>query len=195
MRTAKFERNTKETQIKVEVNLDGSGIYKVNTGIGFLNHMIEQLAHHSLIDISLEVKGDLHIDFHHTTEDSAIAVGEAIKLALGDKKGITRFGHAYIPMDETLTRVALDLSGRVYPVWHCEFKRDKVGEMDCELFREWFFAFAAAVGCNLHVENLYGLNNHHIVESCFKGLARALRQAVEIDIRKNGAIASTKGIL
>ncbi len=195
MRACKFERNTKETQIQVEVNLDGSGLYKINTGIGFLDHMIEQLSHHSLIDITLIVKGDLHIDFHHSTEDSAIAVGEAIKIALGDKKGITRFGHAYIPMDETLSRVVIDLSGRVYPIWKCEFKRDKVGDMDCELFREWFFAFAAALDCNLHVENLYGINNHHIVESCFKGLARALRQAITIDERKRDAIASTKGIL
>ena len=195
MRTAKFERNTKETLIKVEVNLDGSGIYKINTGIGFLNHMIEQLSHHSLVDISLEVKGDLHVDFHHTTEDSAIAVGEAVRLALGDKKGITRFGSAYIPMDEALSRVVIDLSGRSYPVWKCKFERDKVGDMDCELFREWFFAFASAVGCNLHIENLYGVNNHHIVESCFKGLARALRQAITIDERKRDAIASTKGIL
>ncbi len=195
MRTAKFERNTKETKIKVELNLDGTGQYNVDTGIGFLNHMIEQLSHHSLIDINLEVKGDLHIDFHHTTEDSAIAVGEAFKQALGDKKGITRFGHSYIPMDETLTRVVVDLSGRTYPVWKCEFKRDKVGEMDCELFREWFFAFASAVGCNLHVENLYGINNHHIIESCFKGLARALRQAITIDERKKDAVSSTKGIL
>jgi imidazoleglycerol-phosphate dehydratase len=195
MRTAKFERNTKETKIKVEINLDGTGQYKVNTGIGFLDHMIEQLSHHSLIDISLEVKGDLHIDFHHTTEDSAIALGEAFKQALGEKKGITRYGHAYIPMDETLTRVVIDLSGRIYPVWKCEFKRDKVGDMDCELFREWFFAFASAVGCNLHVENLYGINNHHIIESCFKGLARSLRQAIEIDERKKGAISSTKGVL
>lgn len=195
MRQAKFERNTKETSIKVEINLDGSGSYKINSGIGFLNHMIEQLAHHSLIDISLEVKGDLHVDFHHTTEDSAIAIGEAIKLALGDKKGITRFGHAYIPMDETLSRVVIDLSGRPYPLFNCEFKRDKVGDMDCELFREWFFAFASAVSCNLHIENLYGINNHHIVESCFKGLARALRQAITIDEKKRDAIASTKGIL
>ena len=195
MRTAKFERNTKETKIKVELNLDGTGQYNVDTGIGFLNHMIEQLSHHSLIDINLEVKGDLHIDFHHTTEDSAIAVGEAFKQALGDKKGITRFGHSYIPMDETLTRVVVDLSGRTYPIWKCEFKRDKVGEMDCELFREWFFAFASAVGCNLHVENLYGINNHHIIESCFKGLARSLRQAITIDERKKDAVSSTKGIL
>lgn len=195
MRTAKIERNTKETSIKVEVNLDGTGKYKVDTGIGFLNHMIEQLSHHSLIDINLEVKGDLHIDFHHTTEDSGIAVGEAIKQALGDKKGINRFGHSYIPMDETLSRVVIDLSGRAYPIFNCEFKRDKVGDMDCELFREWFFAFAHAIGCNLHIENLYGLNNHHIIESCFKGTARALRQAVTIDERKKDAINSTKGIL
>lgn len=195
MRTAKFERNTKETKIKVAINLDGTGQYKVETGIGFLDHMIEQLSHHSLVDIELEVKGDLHIDFHHTTEDSAIALGEAFKIALADKRGITRFGHSYIPMDETLTRVVVDLSGRSYPVWNCEFKRDKVGNMDSELFREWFFAFASAVGCNLHVENLYGVNNHHIVESCFKGLARAMRQAVTIDERKKDAIASTKGVL
>lgn len=195
MRTAQLERNTKETKIKVEINLDGTGQYNVNTGIGFLNHMIEQLSHHSLMDINLEVQGDLDVDFHHTTEDSAIAVGQAFKEALGDKKGITRYGHAYVPMDEALTRVVVDLSGRIYPVWNCEFKRDKVGEMDCELFREWFFAFASAVGCNLHVENLYGVNNHHIIESCFKGLARSLRQAIEIDERKHDAVASTKGIL
>ncbi len=195
MRTAKIERNTKETQVKIEVNLDGSGIYKVDTGIGFLDHMIEQLSHHSLIDISMQVKGDLHIDYHHTTEDCAIALGDAIKQALGDKKGITRFGHSYIPMDETLSRVVIDLSGRVYPIFKCEFKRDKVGDMDSELFREWFFAFASAVGCNLHIENLYGLNNHHIIESCFKGLARALRVAISIDERKKDAIASTKGVL
>lgn len=195
MRIAQIERNTKETKIKVEINLDGTGQYKVDTGIGFLNHMIEQLSHHSLVDITLEAKGDLHIDAHHTTEDSAIALGEAFKKALGEKKGITRFGHAYIPMDETLTRAVIDLSGRAYPIFKCEFKRDKVGDMDCELFREWFHAFAQAVGCNLHIENLYGINNHHIVESCFKSLARALRQAIQIDERKKDAIASTKGIL
>lgn len=195
MRQAQLERNTKETKIKVAINLDGSGKYQVNTGIGFLNHMIEQLSHHSLMDITLEVQGDLEVDFHHTTEDSAIALGQAFKEALGDKKGITRYGHAYVPMDEALTRVVVDLSGRIYPVWKCEFKRDKVGDMDCELFREWFFAFASAVGCNLHVENLYGINNHHIIESCFKGLARSLRQAIEIDERKRDAVASTKGIL
>ncbi len=195
MRQAKFERNTKETKIKVEVNLDGTGQYKIDTGIGFLNHMIEQLSHHSLIDISLEVKGDLHIDFHHTTEDAAIALGEAIKQALGDKRGITRFGHSYVPMDETLSRVVIDLSGRAYPVFKCEFKRDKIGEMDSELFREFFYALAQAIGCNLHIENLYGINNHHIIESCFKALARALRAAITIDERKRDAINSTKGIL
>ncbi len=195
MRTSKIERNTKETKIKVAINLDGTGQYKISTGIGFLNHMIEQLSHHSLIDIELEVEGDLHIDFHHTTEDSALAVGEAIKQALGDKKGITRFGHSYVPMDETLSRCVIDLSGRAYPIFNCEFKRDKIGEMDCELFREWFHAFAQSIGCNLHIETLYGVNNHHIIESCFKALARALRVAITVDDRKKDAINSTKGIL
>lgn len=195
MRTAEINRDTKETKVFAKVNLDGTGVYKVSTGIGFLDHMVEQLSKHSLIDIELKVDGDLHIDFHHTTEDSAIALGEAFKQALGDKKGITRYGFFYIPMDETLTRVVIDLSGRIYPVWKVEFKRDKVGEMDTELFREWFLAFASAIGCNLHVENFYGINNHHIVESCFKGLAKALRQAVTIDERQNGQVISTKGVL
>lgn len=195
MRTSKLERNTKETKIKTAVNLDGTGQFKVSTGIGFLNHMIEQLSHHSLIDIELEVEGDLHIDFHHTTEDSAIALGEAIKQALGDKKGVTRFGVSHIPMDETLTRAVIDLSGRSYPVWKCEFRRDKVGDMDCELFREWFYAFANALQCNLHIENFYGINNHHIIESCFKSTARALREAITIDQRKRDVVNSTKGQL
>lgn len=195
MRKAQIERNTKETEIKVSVNLDGTGQFKVSTGIGFLDHMVEQLSHHSLIDIELKVKGDLHVDFHHVTEDSALAVGEAVKKALGDKKGITRFGHSYVPMDETLSRCVLDLSGRAYPLFNCEFKRDKVGDMDCELFREWFHAFSQSVGCNLHIENLYGVNNHHIVESCFKALARALRVAITIDERKKDAVNSTKGVL
>ena len=195
MRTALIERNTKETKIKVEVNLDGTGSYKVSTGIGFFNHMLEQLSHHSLIDIKIEAIGDLHIDFHHTVEDCGIAIGEAIKKALGEKIGITRFVHSYVPMDETLTRSVIDLSGRAYPIFNVEFKRDKVGEMDCELFREFFFAISQAIGCNLHLENLYGTNNHHIIESCFKAFARALRQAISIDERKKNAVNSTKGIL
>jgi len=195
MRIAAVHRKTKETDIKVEVNLDGNGSHKINTGIGFLNHMIEQLSFHSLIDINLEVKGDLHVDFHHTTEDSAIAIGQAIKQALGDKKGINRYGSFYIPMDETLSRVVIDICGRIYPIFNVKFSRDKIGEIDSELFREWFFAFASALGCNLHVENLYGINNHHIIESCFKALANALRIAVEINERKVGQVSSTKGIL
>lgn len=194
-RTAKIERNTAETQIAVELSLDGNGFYEVSTGIGFLDHMLEQLSRHSLIDLKVKIKGDLHIDFHHTTEDSAIAIGEAFKQALGEKKGITRYAHAYIPMDETLTRVALDISNRPYLIWKVEFARDKVGEMDTELFKEWFQAFAFNAGITLHVENLYGTNNHHIVESCFKGLARALREAIEIDPRKANEVPSTKGKL
>ncbi|GDX35540.1 imidazoleglycerol-phosphate dehydratase [Alphaproteobacteria bacterium] len=195
MRQASIERNTKETKIKVKVNLDGKGIYNVSTGIGFFDHMLEQLSCHSLIDIDLQAQGDLHIDFHHTVEDCAISLGEAVKKALGDKIGITRFAHSYVPMDETLTRCVIDLSGRAYPIFNCEFKRDKIGEMDCELFREFFFAFAQNLGCNLHIENFYGTNNHHIIESCFKSLARALRVAISIDDRKKNAINSTKGLL
>ena len=195
MRTALIERNTKETKIKVEINLDGTGVYEVSTGIGFFNHMLEQLSHHSLIDVKIEAIGDLHIDFHHTVEDCGIAIGEAIKKALGDKIGITRFGHSYVPMDETLSRSVLDLSGRAYPIFNVEFKRDKIGEMDCELFREFFFAISQAIGCNLHLENLYGTNNHHIIESCFKAFARSLRQAISIDEHKKNAVNSTKGIL
>ncbi len=195
MRKAKIERKTKETQITVELNIDGTGKYDVSTGIGFLDHMIEQLSRHSLIDITLRAKGDLHIDYHHTTEDTGIAIGEAFAKALGERKGIVRYGHAYIPMDETLTRVALDLSGRPYFVWKVEFTKPKLGEMDTELFREWFQAFAFAAGATLHMENLYGVNNHHIVESCYKGLARALRVATDIDPRKSDEIPSTKGTL
>jgi len=195
MRQAEVQRNTKETKVFAKVNLDGTGVFNIDTGIGFLDHMIEQLSHHSLIDIELKVQGDLHIDYHHTTEDSAIALGEAVKKALGDKKGIHRFGFFYVPMDETLSRVELDISGRIYPVWNVHLTRDKIGEMDSELFREWFFAFASSLGCNLHIENLYGINNHHIVESCFKGLAKSLAAAVKIDPRKIGQISSTKGVL
>ncbi|MEN3952239.1 imidazoleglycerol-phosphate dehydratase HisB [Iodidimonas sp. SYSU 1G8] len=195
MRTAKIERNTKETQITVEVNLDGTGVYDVETGIGFLDHMLEQLSRHSLMDLKVRAKGDLHIDFHHTTEDSGIAIGEAVSLALGDRKGIERYGSAVIPMDETCTRVALDLSNRPYLIWKVAFSRPKLGDMDTELFKEWFQAFSQSAGCTLHVENLYGENNHHIVESCFKGVARSLKQAFAIDPRKADAVPSTKGVL
>ncbi|MFZ3237023.1 MAG: imidazoleglycerol-phosphate dehydratase HisB [Stellaceae bacterium] len=195
MRVAAVERNTKETQITGRVDLDGTGIGDIATGIGFLDHMLEQLAKHSLIDLELRARGDLHIDFHHTTEDSGYVVGEAVSKALGDRAGIARYGHAVIPMDETLTRVSLDASNRPYLVWKVGFTRPKLGEMDTELFKEWFQAFAQSAGVTLHVENLYGENNHHIVESCFKGLARALRQAVEIDPRRVGMVPSTKGVL
>ena len=194
-RVAQVERKTKETHIAAEVNLDGSGRYTVKTGIGFLDHMVEQLARHSLMDITLAAKGDLHIDYHHTTEDTGIVLGEAVSKALGDRAGIARWGEAMVPMDETLTRVALDCSNRPYLIWRVKFTKPKLGEMDTELFKEWFQAFAQAAGLTLHVENLYGENNHHIVESCYKGLARALRQAVEIDPRKAGAVPSTKGVL
>lgn len=195
MRQASVERKTKETSIRATVNLDGKGIYNVETGIGFLDHMLEQLSRHSLIDIDLKASGDLHIDGHHTTEDSGIVLGQAFAEALGDMKGITRYGSAMIPMDETCTRVSLDVSGRPFVVWKVAFARDKVGEMDTELFVEWFRAFAQAAGITLHVENLYGTNSHHIIESCFKGLARSLRQAIEIDPRKSEDIPSTKGVI
>jgi imidazoleglycerol-phosphate dehydratase len=195
MRTASFERLTHETQIRGSVNLDGSGVYQVSTGIGFLDHMIEQLSRHSLIDITLEVQGDLHIDQHHTVEDSALALGKAVADALGEKRGITRYGSAYAPMDETLTRCALDISGRPHFVWKSGFTQPRLGEMDTELFEHWFASFAQTAGITLHLETLYGENNHHIAESCFKALARALRQAVEIDPRKGDAVPSTKGVL
>jgi imidazoleglycerol-phosphate dehydratase len=195
MRQATVERKTKETQIRATVGLDGTGAYKVATGIGFLDHMLEQLSRHSLIDIELEATGDLHIDFHHTTEDTGIVIGQAVAKALGDRGGIVRYGAAMIPMDETLTRVSLDASNRPYLIWKVRFSKPKLGEMDTELFKEWFQAFAQAAGLTLHVENLYGENNHHIVESCYKGLARALRQAIEVDPRQTGRIPSTKGTL
>ena len=195
MRKATVERNTNETKITASVDLDGSGSYSVATGIGFLDHMLEQLSRHSLIDLDIKAEGDLHIDFHHTTEDSGIAIGEAFSKALGDRKGIARFGQALSPMDETLTRIVLDASNRPYLIWKVAFARDKVGDMDTELFKEWFQAFGQAAGLTLHIECLYGDNNHHIVESCFKGLARALRQAIEIDPRKADAVPSTKGVL
>ncbi|HVY50219.1 MAG TPA: imidazoleglycerol-phosphate dehydratase HisB [Devosia sp.] len=195
MRKAEIKRKTSETDIAVAVNLDGTGAYDVETGIGFLDHMLEQLSKHSLVDIAVRAKGDLHIDFHHTAEDVGIALGEAVKKALGDKKGIRRYASADLVMDGTLTRVALDVSGRPFLVWKVEFTRGKVGEMDTELFREWFQAFAMNAGITLHVETLYGDNNHHIAESAFKALARALRSAVEIDPRAKDAIPSTKGRL
>ncbi|MBI1180724.1 MAG: imidazoleglycerol-phosphate dehydratase HisB [Alphaproteobacteria bacterium] len=195
MRTATIERNTKETRIAVELNVDGTGVYDVATGIGFLDHMLEQLSRHSLMDLKVRAEGDLHIDFHHTTEDTGIAIGEAVSKALGDRKGIERYGSAVIPMDETCTRVALDLSNRPYLIWKVNFTRPKLGDMDTELFKEWFQAFSQAAGCTLHIENLYGENNHHIVESCFKGVARGLKQAMAIDPRKADAVPSTKGVL
>ncbi len=195
MRSATIERKTKETEISVTVNLDGTGTYDVSTGIGFLDHMLEQLSRHSLMDLTVRAKGDLHIDFHHTTEDTGIAIGEAVNDALGDRKGITRYSDALVPMDETLTRVAMDISNRPYLVWRVDFSKPKLGDMDTELFKEWFQAFAQAAGITLHVENLYGENNHHIVESCYKGLARTLRKAIEIDPRKADEVPSTKGVL
>ena len=195
MRRAEVTRKTRETQVRAAVNLDGEGRAKVATGIGFLDHMLEQLARHSLIDLEVEAKGDLHIDFHHTTEDTGIVIGQAVAEALGSRAGIQRYGDALIPMDETLTRVALDASNRPYLIWKVSFTKPKLGEMDTELFREWFHAFAQAAGLTLHVENLYGENNHHIIESCYKGLARAPRAAVSIDPRKPDAVPSTKGVL
>ena len=195
MRTASIERKTKETNISVEVNIDGTGQYDIKTGIGFLDHMLEQLSKHSLIDLKIKAAGDLHIDLHHTTEDSGIAIGEAILQALSDKKGIKRYAHALIPMDETLSRVSLDVSGRPYLVWNVKLKVEKLGEMDTELFKEWFQAFAQAAGITLHIENIYGDNSHHIIESCYKGLAKALRSAFEIDPRMKNSIPSTKGTI
>jgi len=195
MRIARITRKTQETDIAVEVNLDGTGAYQVSTGIGFLDHMIEQFSRHSLIDITCRIAGDLHVDQHHTTEDSAIAIGQAITQALGDKAGIGRYGTAYSPMDEALCRVALDISGRPWLVWKAAFTQPRLGEMDTELFEHWFQSIAQAAGITLHIELLYGQNNHHIIEGIFKGFARAMRQAVEPDARKGGAIPSTKGML
>ena len=195
MRTAEIARKTNETDIAVKVNLDGSGTHDIKTGIGFLDHMLDQLAKHALIDMEIRAKGDLHIDFHHTAEDVGIALGAAVKQALGDKKGITRYASADLPMDGTLSRVALDVSGRPFLVWKVQFTSDKVGEMDTELFREWFQAFAMNAGITLHAECLYGDNNHHVAESLFKALARALKLAVARDPRLGDAIPSTKGVL
>ena len=194
-RQATISRRTKETQISASVDLDGTGAFDIVTGVGFLDHMLEQLARHALMDIKLEAKGDLHIDFHHTTEDVGIVLGQAVAKALGDKQGITRYADVHLPMDEALTRVALDVSGRPFLVWNVNFTQPKIGEMDTELFREFFQAFAQNAGITLHIENLYGANNHHIAETCFKGVARALRAAVTLDARQAGRVPSTKGML
>ena len=195
MRKYSVKRKTKETTIEVKVNLDGKGKSDIKTGIGFLDHMLDQISKHSLIDISIKAKGDLHVDLHHTTEDSALALGEALNKALGERKGIKRFGQALSAMDETLSRVVVDCSNRPYLVWKVNFTISQLGEMETELFKEWFQAFSQSSGITLHVENLYGENNHHIIESCFKGLARALREAVSIDFNRTNEIPSTKGSL
>ena len=194
-RRAELNRTTKETQITVRLNLDGQGRYAIKTGIGFLDHMLEQLARHSGMDIALEAKGDLHIDQHHTAEDCGLALGAALREALGDKRGIARFASVTIPMDEALTRAALDISGRPHLVWRVKLTRAKLGDMDAELFREWFGAFVQSAGLTLHMENLYGANNHHIVESCYKALAQALRQAAAKDARRANQVPSTKEFL
>jgi len=194
-RKAKILRKTKETSISAEVNLDGKGYYKIKTQIGFLDHMLEQLSKHSLIDIKLNVKGDTHIDLHHSTEDTGIALGEAIKKAAGKFKGIKRFSSVLMPMDETLTRVAIDISGRPYLVWKVDLKVEKLGEMDTELFKEWFQAFSQSAGITMHVENIYGENSHHKIESCFKALAKTLKEALTVDKRIKNLVPSTKGKL
>ena len=195
MRKGRIERKTAETAILVEVDLDGTGRYEIATGIGFLDHMVEQFSKHSLIDVTMKVDGDLHVDQHHTTEDSALALGQALSQALGDKAGIARYGSAYSPMDETLARVALDISGRPYLVWRAEFTQTRLGEWDTELIEHWFHSVAQTAGLTLHCELIYGQNNHHVCEAIYKGFARAMRAAVEIDPRKGGAIPSTKGQL
>ncbi len=195
MRTATISRKTKETDITVTLDLDGTGKADISTGIGFFDHMLESFAKHSLIDLTVRTVGDLHIDMHHTVEDTGIVMGQALRQALGDFAGIRRFGSAYIPMDETLSRASVDLANRPYLIWKVRFERPKVGDMDTELFKEWFHAIASNGGICAHVENLYGENTHHIIESCFKALARALRAAVEPDPRLGGAVASTKGVL
>ena len=195
MRSAAVERTTSETSVAVKVGLDGAGSHRIATGIGFLDHMLEQLARHSLIDIEIEAKGDLHVDMHHTTEDAGIALGQALAEALGERRGIARYGSATVPMDEAMTSVVIDVSGRPHLVWSVAFSSATIGSMDTELFREWFRAVAHNAGLTLHVQCHYGDNNHHIAESCFKAFARALRQAVAIDPRQQDRIPSTKGIL
>lgn len=194
-RTAKVERKTKETEIAVSVNLDGQGTFDIKTGIGFFDHMLEQLARHALIDLKIDAKGDLHIDGHHTVEDTGITLGQAIKQALGDKTGIRRYGHFDLVMDEARSNVALDLSNRPYLIWNVRFSLERLGDMDTELFQEFFNALAQSAGITLHCENRYGTNNHHIIESLFKAFARALRMALEADPRMAGQLPSTKGAL
>ena len=194
-RKGKISRKTKETSISVDLNIDGNGKYKIDTGIGFLNHMLEQLSKHSSIDMNIKAKGDTHIDLHHTTEDTGIAIGEAIKKAAGNRKGIRRYASTMIPMDETLSRVSIDVSNRPYLIWKVNLKVEKLGEMDTELFKEWFQAFAQSAGITLHIENIYGDNSHHIIESCYKGLARSLRAALELDPKNKNTVPSTKGSL
>lgn len=194
-RRAKIARQTNETEVTVRIDLDGTGTSRIKTGVGFLDHMLDQLAAHALVDLDVDAKGDLHIDMHHTVEDVGIAIGQALAEALGDKRGIRRYASIDLAMDECLTRAAVDVSGRPFLVWRVEFSSPKIGEMDSELVREWFQAFAQNAGITLHVENLYGDNNHHIAETCFKALARVLRAALEVDPRAAGAIPSTKGAL
>jgi len=195
MRMASLKRKTGETSVEVSLNLDGDGTYSVSTGIGFLDHMLALLARHSLIDLEVKAQGDLHVDMHHTVEDVGITIGQALSRALAERRGVRRYGYAYIPMDEALTRVALDLSGRPHLVWNVAFSRSTIGEFDVELLREWFQAFVLNAGITMHVETLQGDNSHHIAESCYKALAHALRQAVELDPRQQSRIPSTKGIL
>ena len=194
-RTAEVTRNTKETQIRVVLDVDGTGVSEISTGIGFFDHMLESFARHGGFDLKVETNGDLHIDMHHTVEDTGIVIGQAFKEALPGFKGIRRFGHVYIPMDETLSRCAIDLSNRPYLIWRVEFKTPKVGDMDTELFKEFHHAFAMNAGACVHLDCLYGTNSHHIAESGFKALARALRHAVEIDPKTGGHAPSTKGVL
>ncbi|WP_395666482.1 imidazoleglycerol-phosphate dehydratase HisB [Methylocella sp.] len=194
-RAAALSRKTKETDISVSVDLDGTGASTISTGVGFFDHMLDQLARHSLIDMTVTAKGDLHIDQHHTVEDCGIALGQALRQALGDRAGVTRYADVLLPMDETLTRVAVDVSGRPFLVFRTEFSREKIGGFDTDLVREFFQAFVMNAGLTVHVETLYGVNAHHVAESCFKGLARALRAAVEVDPRQKGAVPSTKGSL
>ena len=195
MRKAAIKRTTNETDIALSINLDGTGVYDIKTGIGFLDHMLDQLSRHSLIDMEIKASGDLHIDQHHTAEDVGIALGQAFREALGDKKGITRYADVHLPMDEAMTRAAVDVSGRPFLIWDVTFSRDKVGDFDTELFEEFFNAFAQNAGITLHIVNLYGTNNHHIAETCFKAVARALRKAVETDPRQADRVPSTKGTL